>query len=101
MVIQASDEECLNQSGGGRDKEEYMDSRTLLEMKLLELVSDKVDVEDESQWPRETCAGPLWVMRVLQHQLLRCKHRRRVCPRGKRIKVCFGYVSFEIPMIYQ
>lgn len=42
----------MNQSGGGRNKEEYMNSRTLLEMKLLELVSDKVDVEDESQWPQ-------------------------------------------------
>lgn len=42
-----------------------MDSRNLLEMKLLELVSDKVDVEDESQWPQETCAGPFWVIRRL------------------------------------
>lgn len=47
----------MNQSGGGRNKDEYMNSRTLLEMKLLELVSDKVDVEDESQWPQGTCTA--------------------------------------------
>ena len=40
MVVQASEDEGLHQGSNGRGKEECMDSRTLLETILHELVID-------------------------------------------------------------